>query len=73
MSHDGDWEKLMGWFAPSMCERMPRVARGMRDVLFPTLKDRRGVEFGTGSNMTETYKEVLAVVGDEICCLPDGE
>jgi len=56
----------MVWFAPSMRESMPRVARGMRDVLFPTMTDGMGVEVGTRSNMAETYKAVLAVVEAEI-------
>ena len=66
MTQEGDWERLMVWFAPSMRESMPRVARGMRDVLFPTMTDGMGVEVGTRSNMAETYKAVLAVVEAEI-------
>ena len=73
MTQEGDWKKLMGWFAPSMREKMPRVARGMRDVLFPAAKDGMGVELGTGSNMAETYQAVLAVVDAETRFLADEE
>jgi len=73
MSQKADWERLMGWFAPSMGERMPRVARGMRDVLFPAVKGEMGVEIGTGSNRGGTYAAVLAVLETEIASLPDEE
>jgi len=73
VSHEGEWEKLMGYFAPSMQERMPRVARGMRDVLFPVVQGGRGVDIGTGSHREGTYEAILAVLENEIASLSDGE
>lgn len=73
ISHEGEWEKLMGYFAPSMRERMPKVARRIRDELFPVVQGGRGVDIGTGSDMGAVYEAILVVLEDEIASLRNGE
>ena len=71
MSQEQEWATLVGWFAPSLHEPMLRVARAIRDVLFPALKGEIGAHIGTGSNRDAIYAAILTVVQAGVSGLSD--